>query len=75
MKYLHDNGFKVIRMSDLGFSPRNNMLYVKADHRNNVNVKSQHNENLDQEYKKWHYFSSSKTNSTAYSLFNSTTAA
>ena len=52
MKYLHDNGFKVIRMSDLGFSPTNNMLYVKGEHRNNGNIKSQQNENLDQEYKK-----------------------
>jgi hypothetical protein len=66
MKYLHDNGFKAIRMSDLGFSPTNDMLYVKEDH-NIVNVKSLQNENLDQDYKKWHYFSSAKTNTTAYS--------
>lgn len=69
VKYLHDNGFKVIRMSDLGFNPANDMLYVKGDH-NNVNSKSLQYEGLDQDYKKWHYFSSAKTNATAYSFFN-----
>lgn len=69
IKYLHDNGFKVIRMSDLGFNPANDKLYVKGDH-NNVNSKSLQYEGLDQEYKKWHYFSSAKTNTTAYSFFN-----
>jgi len=29
MKYLHDNGFKVITMNDLGFSASNNTLFVK----------------------------------------------
>jgi peptidoglycan/xylan/chitin deacetylase (PgdA/CDA1 family) len=61
MKYLHDHGFKMIRMSDLGFSPINDILYVKGDH-NNVSSKSLQYENLDQEYKKWHYFSSTKSN-------------
>ena len=56
MKYLHDNGFKVIRMSDLGFSDANNDFYVKTDH-NDVSIKSPQNENFDQEYNKWHYFS------------------
>src|SRR5262249_57206613 len=65
MKYLHDNGFKVIRMSDLEFSSAHNVLYVKADH-NSVNVISPQNEKLDQEYKIWHYFSSATTNGTAY---------
>ncbi len=51
MKYLHDNGFKVIRISELGFSPTNDMLYVKTDH-NNVNSRSLQYESLDQEYKK-----------------------
>ena len=51
MKYLHDNGLKVIRMSDLGFSPINDILYMKGDH-NNVSSKSLQYENLDQEYKK-----------------------
>ncbi|MGA7898232.1 MAG: hypothetical protein WCA39_05145, partial [Nitrososphaeraceae archaeon] len=69
MKYLHDNGFKVIRMSDLGFSPTKDMLYVKGDY-NHVNARSLQYENLDQEYKKWHYFSSTKTNTTAYSFSN-----
>jgi peptidoglycan/xylan/chitin deacetylase (PgdA/CDA1 family) len=73
MKYLHDNGFKVIRMSDLGFSPTNDMLYVKGDH-NNVNSKSLQYGSLDQEYKKWHYFSSAKTNATTYSFFYPTTS-
>ncbi len=31
MKYLHDNGFKVIRMSDLGYDVHNNVLYVKKE--------------------------------------------
>jgi Polysaccharide deacetylase len=69
MKYLHDNGFKVIRMSDLGFIPTKEMLYVKEDY-NHVNARSLQYENLDQEYKKWHYFSSAKTNTTAYSFSN-----
>ena len=69
MKYLHDNGFKVIRMSDLGFSPTKDMLYVKGDY-NHVNARSLQYENLDQEYKKWHYFSHYKTNTTAYSFSN-----
>jgi len=51
MKYLHDNGFKVIRMSDLGFSPATDLLYVKADH-TNVKLKSPQNENFGQEYNK-----------------------
>jgi peptidoglycan/xylan/chitin deacetylase (PgdA/CDA1 family) len=29
MKYLHDNGFRVIRLSDLGFDNRTNMLYIR----------------------------------------------
>jgi peptidoglycan/xylan/chitin deacetylase (PgdA/CDA1 family) len=29
MKYLHDNGFKVLTMSDLGFDENSNYLYVK----------------------------------------------
>ncbi len=69
MKYLHDHGFKVIRMSDLGFSPINDILYVKGDH-NNVSSKSLQYENLDQEYKKWQYFSSTKSNTPAYFLVN-----
>ena len=30
MKYLHDNGFKVITMSDLGYDENNNILYIKG---------------------------------------------
>jgi peptidoglycan/xylan/chitin deacetylase (PgdA/CDA1 family) len=30
MKYLHDNGFLVLKMSNLGFNPINNYLYVKG---------------------------------------------
>ena len=30
MKYLHDNGFKVITMSDLGFDENSNYLYIKG---------------------------------------------
>jgi peptidoglycan/xylan/chitin deacetylase (PgdA/CDA1 family) len=29
MKYLHDNGFKVITMADLGYDEKNNYLYIK----------------------------------------------
>jgi len=30
MKYLNDNGFKVLTMHDIGYDPNNNHLYVKA---------------------------------------------
>ena len=30
MKYLHDNGFKVITMADLGYDENNNYLYIKS---------------------------------------------
>ena len=30
MKYLHDNGFKVLTMSDLGYNENSNYLYVKT---------------------------------------------
>jgi peptidoglycan/xylan/chitin deacetylase (PgdA/CDA1 family) len=29
MKYLHDNGFVVLKMSDFGFDPINNVVYIK----------------------------------------------
>ena len=29
MKYLHDNGFKVMTMKDLGYDEMSNRLYVK----------------------------------------------
>ncbi len=29
MKYLHDNGYKVLTFSDLGFDNKTNYLYVK----------------------------------------------
>ena len=29
MKYLHDNGFKVIKMSDLGYDENTKYLYIK----------------------------------------------
>ena len=29
MKYLHDNGFNVLKMSDIGFNGSNNYLYIK----------------------------------------------
>jgi len=29
MKYLHDNGFKVIPMSDLGYDQATNLMYIK----------------------------------------------
>jgi peptidoglycan/xylan/chitin deacetylase (PgdA/CDA1 family) len=30
MKYLHDNGFKVLTMTDLGYDKNNNYLYIKT---------------------------------------------
>jgi hypothetical protein len=30
MKYLHDNGFKVLTMADLGYDKNNNYLYIKT---------------------------------------------
>jgi hypothetical protein len=29
MKYLHDNGFKVITINDLGYDTNNNVFYIK----------------------------------------------
>jgi hypothetical protein len=29
MKYLYDNGFKVIPMSDLGYDERTNYMYIR----------------------------------------------
>jgi peptidoglycan/xylan/chitin deacetylase (PgdA/CDA1 family) len=33
MKYLHDNGFKVLTMADLGYDESNNSLYIKSTRR------------------------------------------
>ena len=33
MKYLHDNGIKVLTMADLGYDEGSNHLYVKNDNR------------------------------------------
>ncbi len=30
MKYLHDNEFKVLKASDLGYSPSTNYIYIKG---------------------------------------------
>jgi peptidoglycan/xylan/chitin deacetylase (PgdA/CDA1 family) len=30
MKYLHDNGFTVLKMSDIGYNDNNNYLYIKG---------------------------------------------
>jgi len=30
MKYLHDNGFTVLKMSDIGFDPLTNYLFIKS---------------------------------------------
>jgi hypothetical protein len=30
MKYLHDNGFKVLTMADLGYDENNKNLYIKG---------------------------------------------
>lgn len=37
MKYLHDNGFDVLKMSDIGYDQSNNYLYVKEPTQNNNN--------------------------------------
>ena len=29
MRYLHDNGFKVLTISDLGYDENRNYLYIK----------------------------------------------
>ena len=29
MKYLHDNGFKVLTVNDLGYDAKDNFLYIK----------------------------------------------
>jgi hypothetical protein len=29
MKYLHDNGFNVLPMSDLGYNQTTNLMYIK----------------------------------------------
>jgi hypothetical protein len=33
MKYLHDNGFKVITMSDLGYDENSKYLYVRDNNK------------------------------------------
>jgi hypothetical protein len=38
MKYLHDNGFKVIKMSDIGYNQSNNYLYIKEPFINDNNT-------------------------------------
>ena len=38
MKYLHDNGFKVIKMSDIGYNQSNNYLYIKEPITDNNNT-------------------------------------
>ena len=30
MKYLYDNGFKVLTVNDLGYDTKNNFLYIKS---------------------------------------------
>ena len=37
MKYLHDNGFKILKMSDIGYNQGNNYLYLKEEPDNNSN--------------------------------------
>ena len=29
MKYLHDNGFRVLSMNNLGYDAKNNVFYIK----------------------------------------------
>ena len=29
MKYLHDNGFRVLTLNDLGYDTKNNLLFIK----------------------------------------------
>jgi hypothetical protein len=35
MKYLHDNGFKVLTMADLAYDENNNYLYIKTTNHSN----------------------------------------
>ena len=37
MKYLHDNGFIVLKMSDIGYNQSNNYLYIKEPITNDNN--------------------------------------
>jgi peptidoglycan/xylan/chitin deacetylase (PgdA/CDA1 family) len=37
MKYLYDNGFKVLTMADLGYDENNNYLYIRNNNNNNNN--------------------------------------
>jgi hypothetical protein len=30
MKYIHDNGFRVLLLNQLGYDPNNNIFYIKA---------------------------------------------
>ena len=30
MKYLHDHGFKVLKMSDLGYNTQSKFIYIKG---------------------------------------------
>ena len=30
MKYLHDNGFRVLSMNNLGYDAKNNVFYIKS---------------------------------------------
>ncbi|MFZ0510449.1 MAG: hypothetical protein WAM14_02485 [Candidatus Nitrosopolaris sp.] len=30
MKYLHDNGFRVLLLNQLGYDPNNNVFYIKS---------------------------------------------
>jgi peptidoglycan/xylan/chitin deacetylase (PgdA/CDA1 family) len=39
MKYLHDNGFKVLTMSDLGYNQTSNKLYIKNNTDNNISTR------------------------------------
>jgi hypothetical protein len=37
MKYLHDNGFRVLTVNDLGYDTKNNVLYIKSSPSNRFN--------------------------------------
>ncbi|HYT01559.1 MAG TPA: hypothetical protein VEL70_01535, partial [Candidatus Acidoferrum sp.] len=37
MKYLHENGFRVLTVNDLGYDSKNNVLYIKSSPSNVFN--------------------------------------
>jgi hypothetical protein len=47
MKYLHDNGFRVLTVNDLGYDIKNNFLYIKTPY-HTPSLKSHYSVNVPQ---------------------------